>query len=161
MTRAPLTHRQLKALAKKLEDKSHLLSIEEWAQLLESLWPGHTAETAYGEPPLPPRPFVVLSHESRLTILEERYEQKVALRHPADLKRDDDDLHVARTATRLRNGAVVEAGLATDDPAYAEGYKAARIEDVTPSHCPYSRDPSRSRWLAGLAAGTVEEWIDT
>lgn len=81
----------------------HDLNLEEWAELLQRVFPGQ-----FTEPPPPSAPAVALSRQARVAVLEERRARRMALWHPLDSWRQENhvEFEVEVQAVRLRNGAV-------------------------------------------------------
>lgn len=63
---------------------SHDLSLEEWAELLET----YDAKE-YGDRPMPARPTIVTGRDAKVAAMALRYRRGEGLRHPDDLSAED------------------------------------------------------------------------
>lgn len=97
----PISDKERKlVLAEAYENIEHGLTVEEWADTLLSLLPGH-----YRERPLPPCPVAFApGSDAKIAAMEQRHAQGFSVHHPEDASDLPDRL--GRSVGRGRNGAV-------------------------------------------------------
>jgi hypothetical protein len=74
--------------------REHGTSLEEWAELLAGAYGTDCTdgEDGYGEPPAPPKRWLVKSQRGRMLVMARRHEDGYGLRHPLDAGEDEFDL---------------------------------------------------------------------